>query len=254
MSSRNHPTPPRFPPRGWRDLVEQIALWAGFAVAYEVIRWAAAGERGEAVANAKALIRAERRLHLFFEPNLQRGVLDGPRLILHLADWTYWLAQFVVVLAAFVWVYLRRYRLYPVFRNAFFLANTAGLLVYLTAPLAPPRLFPEEGLVDTLRRYERVNLHSGIVHGLANQYAAMPSLHTADALIVGVMLSASTDQPLLRVAFLAWPVWVALALLTTGNHFWLDIAAGAVLAAAALLAIRLLPSLSLTRGRVGPVR
>ena len=174
--------------------MREIALWAAFAVSYELVRWAAAGKRETAVANAEAVIRAERHLHLFVEHDLQRAFIEGPRLVLHLADWTYWLAQFVVVVAAFVWAYFRRYRLYARFRNAFFLANTLGLITYITVPLAPPRLFPEEGLVDTLRRYEGLNMHSGIVRGLANQYAAMPSLHAADALIVGVMLCAAARQ------------------------------------------------------------
>ena len=237
----------RFLPCGRRDLLRQVALWAGFAASYEIVRWAVEGEQEDAVANARALIHAERHLHLFFEPGLQRAVLDGPRLIVHFADWTYWLAQFVVVLAAFVWVYLYRNRLYKTFRNAFFLANTIGLITYLTVPLAPPRLFPDEGLVDTLRFYESLNMHSGIVRGLANQFAAMPSLHAADALIVGVMLCASTKRPLPRIVFLAWPAWVSFALLATGNHFWLDIAAGLGLGAAALLAVWLrgaLPGLS----------
>lgn len=215
--------------------MREIALWAAFAVSYELVRWAAAGKRETAVANAEAVIRAERHLHLFVEHDLQRAFIEGPRLVLHLADWTYWLAQFVVVVAAFVWAYFRRYRLYARFRNAFFLANTLGLIAYITVPLAPPRLFPEEGLVDTLRRYEGLNMHSGIVRGLANQYAAMPSLHAADALIVGVMLCAAARQPLLRAASLAWPAWVSLALVATGNHFVLDIAAGLALGAAAIL-------------------
>ena len=71
----------------------------------------------------------------------------------------------------------------------------------------------------------------------------MPSLHAADALIVGVMLYAATRRPLLRIVFLAWPAWVAFALLASGNHFWLDIAAGLVLGAAALLATWLVPAL-----------
>lgn len=222
-------------PRGRRDLSEQIALWAGFAASYEFIRAAVAGNQGNAFANGRDLIHAERQLHLFFEPRLQQMFLGGPRLVIHLADWTYWLAQFVVVLAVFVWVYLRRYRLYRPFRNAFFLANSIGLIVYLGFPLAPPRLFPEEGPVDTLRHYEGFNMHSGIIRAFANQYAAMPSLHTADALIVGVLLCAATSRPLVRLVFLGWPVWVSFTLLVSGNHFWLDIAAGLALGAASLL-------------------
>jgi membrane-associated phospholipid phosphatase len=223
-------------PCGRRDLLRQIALWAGFAASYELVRWAVAGDQQDAIANARALIHAERYLNLFFEPGLQRAALDSPRFLIHSADWTYWLAQFVVVLSAFVWVYLYRNQIYRPFRNAFFLANTVGLIVYFAVPMAPPRLFAGEGFVDTLRRYESLNMHSGIVRGLANQYAAMPSLHAADALVVGVMLCAATTRPLLWVLFLAWPAWVSFALLATGNHFWLDIAAGLVLGALALLA------------------
>jgi membrane-associated phospholipid phosphatase len=252
---RGSPGPPDdhgFPPRGWTDLLSQVALWAGFAVLYEIVRWTTGGHRLVAVANARALIRVERRLHVFIEPGLERAVLEGPRVLVHLADWTYWLAQFVVVLAAFVWVYFRRYELYRRFRNAFILANTAGLIVYLTYPLAPPRFFPEYGLVDTLRRYEGLNMHSGVVRGLANQYAAMPSLHAADALLVGLMLFAAMSRSWLRLAFLAWPVWLSFVLLATGNHFGLDVVAGLVLGAAALLVVCLGPTL---HGRSGaPLR
>ena len=52
---------------------------------------------------------------------------------------------------------------------------------------------------------------------------------------VAVMLCATTTRPRLWILFLAWPAWVCFALLTTGNHFWLDIAAGIVLGALALL-------------------
>jgi hypothetical protein len=135
-----------------------------------------------------------------------------------------------------------RNQLYRPFRNAFFLANTTGLIIYFAVPLAPPRLVSDEGLVDTLRRYESLNMHSGIVRGLANQYAAMPSLHATDALIVGVMLCAATTRPPLWILILAWPAWVSFALLATGNHFWLDIAAGLVLGASALLAVRREPT------------
>jgi membrane-associated phospholipid phosphatase len=89
-----------------------------------------------------------------------------------------------------------------------------------------------------LRLYESLNMHSGIVRGLANQYAAMPSLHAADALIVGVMLCAAATRPRLWILFLAWPAWVSFALVATANHFWLDIAAGLVLGALALLVVR----------------
>jgi membrane-associated phospholipid phosphatase len=66
---------------------------------------------------------------------------------------------------------------------------------------------------------------------LANPYAAMPSLHAADAFIVGVALAAAFRSRWLKALFLLWPLWVCFLLLATANHYWLDPAAGAALAA-----------------------
>ena len=49
-------------------------------------------------------------------------------------------------------------------------------------PTAPPWMFPDKGFVDG------VNHSSALLQTLGNSYAAMPSLHAADALIVGCFL------------------------------------------------------------------
>ena len=58
----------------------------------------------------------------------------------------------------------------------------------------------------------------------------MPSLHAADALIAGVILASVVRQPVFKVLWLLWPAWVWFAVMATGNHFWLDVLAGIVLA------------------------
>ena len=58
----------------------------------------------------------------------------------------------------------------------------------------------------------------------------MPSLHAADSVIVGVALAILVRHRALRVLFLLWPMWVSFSLIATGNHFWLDIVAGILLA------------------------
>jgi membrane-associated phospholipid phosphatase len=35
---------------------------------------------------------------------------------------------------------------------------------------------------------------------------------------------------LAKALWLAWPLWVGFAVISTGNHYWLDVAAGFVLA------------------------
>jgi membrane-associated phospholipid phosphatase len=66
----------------------------------------------------------------------------------------------------------------------------------------------------------------------------MPSLHVMDAFIVGVTLFMVTRRPGIRLLWLVWPAWVAFAVIATGNHYWLDIAAGIFIAALTALALR----------------
>jgi membrane-associated phospholipid phosphatase len=227
-------------PNGRRDLLRQVAIWLGFALGYQIARGLADRGPAEAFRNADRLIRLEERLGGLPELDLERHVLASGSALVHILNWTYWLAQFAAVGAALLWIYLRRNDGYTRLRNTIIVANTLGLVGYIAWPTAPPRLLPERGFVDTLGRSEALNHGSGIVQVLANPYAAMPSLHAADALIVGVALAAAYRSRWLKALFLLWPLWVCFSLLATANHYWLDIAAGAALAAlgAALTARR----------------
>ena len=53
-------------------------------------------------------------------------------------------------------------------------------------PTAPPRLFPQEGFVDTITAMAQVNHDSALVKIFVNPYAAIPSMHCAFALMIGV--------------------------------------------------------------------
>lgn len=217
-------------PLGRRDFVRQLVIWFGFALAYQVARGLADRGSAEALANGRRVIHVERRLGALFEPDVQRPVVDTGGLLLHAVNWTYWLSQFAVVGSALLWVYLRRNPAYLPMRNAIIVTNTIGLLVYVALPTAPPRLFPELGLSDTLAQSEALNHGTGLVQFASNPYAAMPSLHAADAVIIGLALAAVASRRTLKIVFAAWPLWVGFALIASANHFWLDIAAGAVLA------------------------
>src|SRR5207237_470669 len=105
-----------------------------------------------------------------------------------MTSWTYWHSQFTVLGLVLLWVYFRRNDAFPRFRNTLLLANVLGLLGFVFMPTAPPRMFPELGFVDTLANFG-INHNSAIVRADSNPYAAMPSLHAADALIIGVGLA-----------------------------------------------------------------
>jgi len=221
-------------PRGWRDFAFQISLWLGFLLAYQVARGISRNENALAFHNAARVVQLERRLGIFVEPTIQRRLIDAGGALLHAANWTYWLSEFAVVSLALLWVYLCRYEAFIRFRNWILLTNVLGLFVYAWVPTAPPRMLPWDGFVDTLGRSEALNHGTGLIQIVANPYAAMPSLHSADALIVGVTLASVVASRWGRL-WLLWPVWVSLALVSTANHFWIDIAAGFALAGLAAL-------------------
>src|SRR5205814_9082640 len=108
--------------------------------------------------------------------------------------------------------------------------NGIGLVGYVVLPTAPPRMFPDLCFADTLADFGGLNHGSGLVEIASNPYAAMPSLHSADALILGVVLFSVCRNRFFKVAWLLWPAWVWFSVMATGNHFWLDVLGGIVVA------------------------
>jgi membrane-associated phospholipid phosphatase len=92
-------------------------------------------------------------------------------------------------------------------------------------------MFPSFGFVDG------VNHSHGLLGALANPYAAMPSLHAADALVVGVCLFGASRRWWSKALWAFWPVWVWFCVLATANHFWLDVLAGIVVAVISLVIV-----------------
>jgi hypothetical protein len=215
-------------PRGWGDLARQLGIWFGFAIAYQIARGFADRDPAKAFANGFRVIDIEDDVtHRLYELTFQHFVSNWA-LLSTLVSWTYWNSEFTVVGLAVLWVYLRRHDAFTRFRNAILLANVIGLIGYVFVPMAPPRMLGV-GFVDTHR--------DALVQLAGNPYAAMPSLHAADALIVGFVLAAVTRRRLVRAFWLAWPAWVWFAVMATGNHFWLDCVAGMGVAAVAMAAV-----------------
>ena len=224
----------RFLPHGWADFARQLVIWFGFFFIYQLARGMADRDPARAFSNGLKVIDIEQHGNALFELSVQR-INDSSRVLMTLTNWTYWLSQFTVLGLALLWVYLRRHESFARFRNVVLLANVIGLVGYVLLPTAPPRMFPGFGFVDTLAQFASLNHTSGIVQLAANPYAAMPSLHAADSLLVGLVMASVARRWAVRLVWLAWPGWVAFSVLATGNHFWLDVMAGyfvAVIAAA----------------------
>ena len=220
-------------PRGYADFGYQLLIWFGFLAAYQVARGVADRDPSRAFANGWRVIDAEQRLAGLGELTLQ-GWTQSSQLLETLVSWTYWNSEFTVVGLALLWIYFRRNAAFIRFRNTILLANVLGLLGYVFLPTAPPRFFPSMGFTDTLSQFGGLNHGSGLIEFASNPYAAMPSLHAADALIAGVILASVVRRPVWKAVWLLWPAWVWFSVMATGNHFWLDVVAGVVLAVIAL--------------------
>jgi len=224
-------------PRGWAHLALQFVIWMGFYAVYQIARGAADRSVYEAFQNGEWVLRTQQDLGALFEPTVQR-LVDGSSVMVALTSWTYWLSQFAVVGITLLWVYFRHHERFAGFRNWLIAANLVGLVGYVFVPTAPPRMFPEWGFVDTLAQHAAISHDSGLIAWGSNPYAAMPSLHAMDAFIVGVVMFGLVRSRLAKALWLAWPAWVAFAVISTGNHYWLDVVAGIVLAGVTGYALR----------------
>ena len=217
-------------PRGWAHLALQFGLWIGFYFVYQAARGLADRDGvATAFANGERIIDFQRSLHSMVELTLQRAV-ESSGFLIQATSITYWLSQFAVVGIALTWVYFKFHERFYSFRNTLILGNLIGLVGYVLLPTAPPRMFASAGFTDTLAAHSTVNHSSTFVAFAANPYAAMPSLHALDALIVSVVMATLVRHRYAKVLWLAWAPWVWFAVMATGNHFWLDVAAGVLVA------------------------
>jgi membrane-associated phospholipid phosphatase len=223
-------------PRGYADFGYQLLIWFGFLAAYQVARGVADRDPTRAFTNGWRVIDIEQRLAGLGELTLQ-GWAQSSHVLETLVSWTYWNSEFTVIGLALLWVYFRRNEAFTRFRNTILLANVLGLLGYVFLPTAPPRFFTSIGFTDMLGQFGGLNHGSGLVQLAANPYAAMPSLHAADALIVGVLLASLVRNLVGKLVWTLWPAWVWFSVMATGNHFWLDVLAGIILALISLAVV-----------------
>ena len=179
----------------------------------------------------------ERAWHLPSEVTVQQLALPHS-LLVQAANVYYAVAHVPALIIFLVWLFALHRPEYPRIRNALALSTGACLLIQLI-PLAPPRLVPGLGIVDTPLLFHQ-SVYGPIGTGMAAQLSAMPSVHVAWALIVGLG-AVTVSRSRWRWLVLAHPVLTIWVVVVTGNHYWLDGAAAAVLLALALAAQRWSP-------------
>ncbi|MFD7868824.1 phosphatase PAP2 family protein [Streptomyces sp. NPDC059783] len=226
-------------------LVRELLLVVGLFVVYKFGRQAANGHVDEAFHNAGRVWDLERAVHLPDEGLVQDLLLHNETLI-HAANTYYATVHFPATLLFLAWLYWRRPLHYLWSRRILAVLTGAALALHLVFPLAPPRLLAATGLVDTGQVYgPTVYGATPSTDSMANQFAAMPSLHFGWAVMVGVGLVVATRSRW-RWLWLLHPAITLLVIVGTANHYWMDSLVVAALLSVAFAALRL--------PRTGPVR
>ena len=218
-------------PRGPLDFAWQAFVVVSAYMLWRLARGAVAGPADLSLLHARDLVSVERSLHSFVELDIQNWALNSgwPA---DFAAWMYAHAHFYGTLAALLLVYFAHNRSFCFVRNMVLAAMAISLLGYLLYPTAPPRFVPELGFssAQAVTGNEAIRVSH---NALFNPYAAVPSMHVGLSLILGLSLARLSGPRLLKALFFAWPLVMTYVVVATGNHFWLDAAAGAVVAAAA---------------------
>lgn len=198
-----------------------FALWQ-YAGSFSVVG------PGGAVGRARWIWRFERTIRLPSEAAVQRVFLPHP-LIIEFFNLYYDTLHFTVLIGCMIWLFARHREAYRRFRTTLVAFTAISLLVQLI-PVAPPRMLPGSGMVDTAVLYHQ-SVYSNTAGFDPDQLSAMPSVHVGWAILVAVAII-STLRSRWRWLAVLYPCLTTLVVIVTANHFWLDgIVAAAILAA-----------------------
>jgi len=176
-----------------------------------------------------AVLDIERWLHIDVELGWQHALLQMRWLVKGL-DAFYGSAHFLVTALVLAYLLLRgRPAVYRYWRNVLALATGVALACFALFPTLPPRLLPSPyGYVDTLHVVGGLwSYNSGVLEHISDPYAALPSLHIVWAGWCALVLWRLLRRHWTRWIAVGYPFLTAFAVIVTGNHWILDLVAGA---------------------------
>jgi hypothetical protein len=227
----------------------ELLLVSGLYAVYRIGRLLTVDREESARAHARLVHHLERALQLPSEAAIQDAV-HSVRLF-EAANLYYVSAHFPVTIAFLIWGFLARPRSeYLWARRLLVVLTLLGLVAHIVFPLAPPRMFPRWGFLDTMTTYGP-SAYDGTSGALVNQYAAMPSLHIGLAVMFAVVVCRTGPRPLAVLACLHALTTVAVVTVTA-NHWLLDGVVAVAQLGVALLVVPRPVAESATRPRALP--
>lgn len=222
-----------------RRAVDLVVLLAGAAAFFWLARRMGT-DVAQATANAGAFQSFERALGLDVEPAANRWLAQRPPLAV--AAVAYYRLYYLPLAAVLLWVVLGRNDAYRRLRVTVLAVAVIALVAYWAVPLSPPR-FAMPGIVDVVAEHDPVTGAASRDLESRTHLTAFPSMHTGWSALAAYLAWSTLRTSRPRLALLAWlfPVGMVLVVVTTGNHYVLDVVGSAVLLAAAIGVARLVP-------------
>ncbi|WP_307667456.1 phosphatase PAP2 family protein [Streptomyces sp. V2I9] len=210
------------------NLLLELLLIRVVYSAYAQVRLAATAGRPLAEEHGRQIHAIEQWLHIDIEHWVNHTVvrIDWLR---EFFDYYYLTFHFIVPLTILGVLYARRPADYRWVRSSIGFATLLALVGFWLYPLAPPRLMPGLGFIDTVHGVQDfAKPDYGTLTTVTNQYAAMPSLHFGWSLWCGVVIVMLAPKLWMKALGLMHPLFTIAAIVATANHWVLDAAGGAL--------------------------
>ncbi|GAA3607888.1 phosphatase PAP2 family protein [Kineosporia mesophila] len=225
----------RVHPRG--GVIGQLVLVVGAWVLYSLGRSFSGQDISAAVHRGQTILRLDDDLGFSWVLDVNQWALQHGFLAVPLSM-AYASLHYLVTPLVLVWLWRKRPSAYQSALWSLIVMSAMGLIVYITMPVAPPRLLPGFAWMDMLRVWSDygwwgagASAPKGMEH-LTNQYAAVPSLHVGWAVWCAWAWHRSGGRFARRFGWL-YPAGVAVTVVLTGNHYVIDVATGVLVAGVA---------------------
>ncbi|MFF7364852.1 phosphatase PAP2 family protein [Streptomyces sp. NPDC008125] len=210
------------------NLLLELLLIRVVYSAYAKVRLAATAGRPTAEKHGRQVHSIEQWLHIDVEHWFNHKVA-GIGWMRDFFDYYYSTFHFIIPLTILGVLYVRRPADYRWARSTIGFATLLALVGFWLYPLAPPRLMPGLGFIDTVHGVQDFSKPDyGTLTSVTNQYAAMPSLHFGWSLWCGLMILILAPKVWMKPLGLLHPFFTICAIVGTGNHWILDAAGGAL--------------------------
>jgi PAP2 superfamily len=207
----------------------EIAFVCGLFALWQIANRMTRGHTSGGLARGRAVYHWERVIHLPTERSAQQLII-GHHTIVRAANYYYDTAHLTLMVVFLVWLWLRHRDRYPFIRNMIAVFTGISLLIQMVA-VAPPRLIGGTGLIDTAAVYGQ-SVYSTAASNIADQYAAMPSIHVGWAMLISYAIVTVNKSRWRWLGVLYGPL-TFFVVVATANHYWLDgVAACALLVVA----------------------